>query len=781
MPSPLPRLALALALLLALGGCGDDPAETGDTDDTGFGDTLAGVDVDDAGGDADEADADTVETPAEPVDLVDVFVGTGATLMNFGAVYPGPQVPFGMVALSPDTDGTIGASATAAHAGGYLYQDTDVLGFSHIHLAGTGIGDYGNLLVLPAVGDPATLVAAGRLPSLPLDHARETAEPGYYRLETDAVTSELTATARTGLHRYTFAVGAEGAGIDHGVLFFDVTHAIGTGEATDSRVTVDPATGELSGFVHNRGDFSGRFDGFDLFFVAVPDRVPVATGTWDEAGYVADRAEATGTASGAALVFDTASERAVVLRVGISFVDEAGARANLAAEATGRGFDEVRAETRAAWVETLGVVTVEGGTDTRRRLFYTALYHAQLMPTLLTDVDGRYRGLDKAVHTADGFLYYSDFSLWDTYRTFHPLVSLLWPDRQADFLRSLTAMAADGGAMPVWPLATGETGSMIGTSADVVFGDAYGKGIAGVDWEAAYAAMRALATAPAPAGKPGRDDFTAWDAHGYVPSDLASGSVSKTLEYAHDDYCLARLAEALGEDADAALFDDRATWWKHLWDADAGFLAPRQADGTIPAYAHDKVIAPYVEGTAWQYLFMVPHDAPGLVALMGDAATFTARLSTFMEEGRDRFLWELPSAYYYQGNEPDIVAPWLFGFGGRPELTRFWTAWVADHMYALESWGLDGNDDGGTLSAWYVFAGLGLYPLTCTGDYALSAPLFDRVVVHRAAGDVVITLGPDPDGEVRLDGAVHPSHLLAHDALASGATLELPEPPATPE
>jgi len=761
----MPRRLLVLSLFLALAACGDDDATVSDTAD------VTAEDTTDAGTQDTADTADTAEpAPEEPVDLVDPFVGTGATLLNFGAVYPGPQTPFGMVALSPDTDGTIAASAGVAHAGGYLYQDTHVLGFSHIHLAGTGVGDYGNVMVLPAVGDPAALVAAGRLPALPLDHDREDAEPGYYRLETDTVLSELTATARTGVHRYTFTAA------DEGVLFLDVTHCIGTGEATDSRVTVDPATGEMSGFVHNNGDFSGRFDGFDLYFVAVPDRAPVATGTWDEDGYEDGRVEATGTLSGAALTFDTSAERTVVLRVGISFVDLEGARKNLAAEATGRSFDEVRAETRAAWAETLGAIEVEGGTDTRRRLFYTALYHVQLMPTLLTDVDGRYRGLDKEVHSADGFLYYSDFSLWDTYRTFHPLISLLWPDKQRDFLKSLLAMAEDGGAMPVWPLATGETGSMIGTSADVVFGDAWGKGVPDVDWATAYAAMRDLATAPAPAGKPGRDDYTAWTDHQYVPADMASGSVSKTLEYAHDDFCLGRLATALGESEDAAMFADRAGWWTHLWDADNGFLAPRDADGTIPEYPFNKIITPYVEGTAWQYLFMVPHDVPRLVTLLGGDAAFTDKLSHLMVQGRDRFLWELPSAYYYQGNEPDIVAPWLFGFAGRPELTRYWTAWVADNMYALESWGLGGNDDGGTLSAWYVFAGLGFYPLTCTGDYALSAPLFDRVVVHRQPGDVVVTLG-DVGSDVRVDGAAHASHLLSWEAVAEGASLELPPPP----
>ncbi|MCA9515401.1 MAG: GH92 family glycosyl hydrolase [Myxococcales bacterium] len=782
MTKPPLRAAILLGAALALAACGDDGASS-PTDTADISAPADTIPADTAPGDVADA-ADTAEPPAPAlVDLVDPFVGTGTLLLNFGAEFPGPKLPFGMVALSPDTDGFVSASSGVAHAGGYLHNDTVVLGFSHIHLAGTGVGDYGNLMVVPAAGAPTALLAPGFLPNLPLDHEREAAEPGYYRLATDDVTAELTATLRAGVHRYTFSDAAVAGSGGAATLLFDVTHAIGNGRAgAETHVTVD-VDGEIRGMVRNIGDFSGRFGGFDLYFVAVPSRDPVEVGTWDAGGYVAGRAAVTGTKAGVALAFDVSADPVVELRVGVSFVDEVGARENLEAEAFEVPFDTVRARARAAWEDALGVVTVEGGSDTRRRLLYTALYHAQLMPTLLTDVDGRYRGLDQAVHETGGdWLYYSDFSLWDTYRTFHPLASLLWPERQRDFLRSLLRMGEEGGAMPVWPLATGETGSMVGTSADVVFGDAVGKlGADAVDWDAAYAALAALATGPAPEGKPGRDDYAAWAAHEYVPADMAGGSVSKTLEYAHDDFCLARVAEAVDDADGGALFAGRAGWWKHLWDDARAFLAPRDADGTIPAYDAEMVIAPYVEGTAWQYLFMVPHDVPGLVALIGGEAAFTAKLGTFMREGRAGFAWEYPTAYYYHGNEPDLVAPWLFGFGGRPELTRYWTTWVADTAYALEPWGLVGNDDGGTLSSWYVFAAMGLYPLTCTGEYALSAPLFDAVTVHRAAGDVVITRGADAGGPVRVDGVATSDFLLPHAAIAGGAAIELPPAPASDE
>lgn len=780
-----PRLLLALVLAAAapLAACGGEGSAVAPTSDT---DAAAPAEQDVAGGaadaeppeadgltDADAAeDAGPVVDPTPLADLVNPFVGTGAELINFGALFPGATTPFGMVRLSPDTEDADGQAFGVAHAGGYFHGDPLVTGFSHIHLVGTGVADYGNLLVVPADGDPAALLSADDQPTLALDHELEHAEPGYYRLDSvaPAVLSELTATPRAGLHRYTFATDAADP-----LLVLDVTHTLGTGEATESAVSLDAASGEITGFVHNLGDFSSRFDGFDLHFVIAPDPPPDAWGAFDSDGYHAGATSAEGTRSGLALRYEATpgAPTEVVLRVGISFVDVDGARANLEAEATARTFDEVRAAARETWEEALGVVEVEGGTDSRRRILYTALYHAQLMPTLLTDVDGRYRGLDKEVHDTGGaFTYYSDFSLWDTYRTFHPLANLLFPGPQRDFLRSLEAMAVEGGSMPVWPLAIGDTGSMIGTSADVVFADAYAKGFEDFDVETAYQALRALATGPPPPGNSGRDGLERCLEVGWCPADEMSGSVSKTLEYATDDYCLARFAADLGHADDAAMFGERAGAWEHLWDGT--FLAPRNADGSFGWYSEWSRSDAYVEGTPWQYLFMVPHDAAGLAAVMGGADAFVERLSAFMQGGRDDFSSIIPSNYYWHGNEPTILSPWLFGYGGRSDLTREWTTWVADAAYTLEPHGLAGNDDGGTLSSWYVFAAAGLYPLPCTDDYLLSAPLFDRVVWHLEGGDLDVRLGADPAGPVLLDGAEHDDFRVSWPAIAGGVALELP-------
>lgn len=767
--------ALLFAACVLLAACGASASNQGDTLDSqgdGSGDVSPDVAADTTPDS--ELGPDVTPTPFDPLDWVDPFIGTGSTFINFGALYPGPQTPLGMVALSPDTDGFLDATFGPAHAGGYFYDDTQVLGFSHIHLAGTGVADYGNLLVIPYTGDAATLLADGNSLRLPLDHTRESASPGYYSLDTDAVRSELTATARTGLHRYTFKP------TDEALLVVDVTRSMAKGRAEDSFAEVNPATGEITGFVHNWGEFSGRFDGFELYFVIQPNRAPTAVGTWDGEGYHAGSLETSGPSAGVALRYDATSDPVVELRVGISFVDVDGARANLVAESADLAFDAAREAARAQWRDTLSVVEVEGGTDTRRTLLYTALYHTQLMPTLLTDVDGRYRGIDKQVHTAEGFDYFSDLSLWDTYRTLHPMMGLLYPDRQRDFVHSLLAMNAQYGNFPRWPLATGEAGSMLGSSADIVLGDAIEHGITDFDIPAALASMKAIANGPPKSGNTGRNNIEDCLAHGYCPSDIVDGSVSRTLEYAADDYCVARVAREVGDTEADALYTERSGHWRALWEPIQGFLAPRKADGTFEKYSGTGGQKAYVEGNAWQYLFMVPHDAAGLVETIGGPAAFVEKLGTFMGRARDTFNPDLPSAYYWHGNEPNLVAPFLFGFAGRPDLTRAWTHWVADTIYTPVPAGLPGNDDGGTLSAWYVFAAAGIYPLPCTGTYALGAPLFDRVVWHMPTGDLDVRLGADPQGAIKVNGVVHTAPTLDRATVQAGAVIELPTPPALP-
>lgn len=786
----------ALAWLVAAGlvlGCGGKDGSASGPDDAAAAPTGADAAADsgpltpdpgtapaDISADPGEG-ADAGGAPSdEPVDLVNPFIGTGAAGFSFGALFPGATLPFGMVRLSPDTTADGRRGLGVLHAGGYLYQDDFVEGFSHTHLAGVGVADYGNLLVVPSLGDPASRTQpVDRM--LPLDHEREHAEPGYYRLDTESgLRAELTATLRTGVHRYTWPAH------EQALLVFDITHALGRGTAEAAEVHFDADRQELSGRVHTVGEFTSRFGGFELFFVARVDRPWHSQGVIEAGAWRADAVAGESDDLAAVIAFDSRDDADVELQVGISFVDLDGARRNLDAEADGRSFDDVRAAARATWVDALSVVSVEGGTPQRRALLYTMLYRSQMMPTLLTDVDGRYRGITKQIHTAEGFTYYSDLSLWDTYRTFHPLAVVLFPDQQRDFLRSLMAMGEQGGSFPRWPLATGYAGSMLGTSADVVIADSVTKGMAPIDVAAAYAIARPLATGrspinPATGGtNPDRAGITDCVEVGWCPADRMGASVSRTLEYALDDYCLMRLAETLGEDEDAAFLAGRADAWKHLYDPGQGFLAPRNADGTFAPYDPSSRSDPFVEGTAWHYLFMVPHDVEGLVEVLGGPAAFVDRLSTFMELGRDTYDPIFPNRYYWHGNEPDLLASFLFGYGGRPDLARAWPHWVADNAYGLHPEGLAGNDDGGTLAAWYVFAAAGIYPLPCTGRYVLSTPLFERVEWQIEGGSLVFERDPDPAATPRIGDEPVTTPFVTHDQLAPGATLTLPASPGVP-
>lgn len=392
------------------------------------------------------------------------------------------------------------------------------------------------------------------------------------------------------------------------------------------------------------------------------------------------------------------------------------------------------------------------------------------MPHLMTDVDKRYRGIDKGVRTATDFTYYSDMSLWDTYRTFHPLANLLFPDFQRDFLHSLVQMAEDGGSLPRWPLSVGYGGSMLGNSAANVFADAMLAGSPDFPLEKAYEAARRVSMGDVPEGKPGLSGLDPYLTHGYVPDDVVGGAVARTLEYSTNDACIAKMAEALGRTEDAAAFGARSKYYANTFDAQGGFFAPKNLDGTFANYSPTSLESPFVEGTAWHYLFMVPHDVPGLITTLGGTDTFVSRLEEFMVEAENTHNPILPNAWYYHGNEPDLLASFLFTHAGRRDLTAKWTAWIADHWYALTPGGMAGNDDGGTLSSWYVFAASGLYPLSCTGEYTLGDPLFDRVVWHLPGGDLVIEQSAD---EPTLGGTAWTKPSIPHTRLVNGAELRL--------
>jgi predicted alpha-1,2-mannosidase len=746
----------AAAVLLACSSKHDDaaaPAPTappaGDEDDVMCDPPLAA----DPGGDVHAASAPLVN-------LVDPFIGTGGLGFGVGSASPAPQRPFGLARPGPDTSNGDN-DLSFAHCSGYAQGDKYITGFSQTRMQGTGLPDYGAVALMPVLGMTAAKTTQRGYRSA-YTHATEQAHPGYYAVKLDdtQIGVELTASEHVGFHRFTFPAGSDAT------VLLDVGHTMPDVKITDGSVTVDAAKKEISGVSHFSGAMSSRFGGMDVYFVARFDRAFAKSGVW-KAGALAP--DGTTTESGGDTgAWASFAETTVEVAVGISFVDEAHSRANLDAEVA--TFDAARTGAEAAWEPMLGKIALRGRSDRDMKIFYTALYHALLMPTLASDTDGTFRGIDKQVHHADGFRYFTDFSLWDTYRTLHPFLSLVYPDVERELLLSLLEMGKAAGKMPRWPLGVGETGTMVGDSAAVVFGEGIVKDIQPVDYAGAYDILRSAAMG-------GREYVGDYMAKGYIPIETAGSSAAITIEYSADDLALANLAEKLGHGDDATALRARSSSWKNLFDPTNHFLTGRHADGTFPAYSpivHDDW---YAEGNAWQYTFELPFEGDDLSTLMGGRDVMLGRLEQlFTRSACNPVLMTLPQPYYWAGNEVDLGAAWIFAAMDDWTRAARWTRWALSARYSDGFDGIPGNDDAGTMSAWYMFAASGLYPIAGTDAYLLGSPIFDEVTMHLPGGDLAIT-APGTSPSVRyvtsatLNGTKLARPRVAHADLTKGASL----------
>ncbi len=714
--------------------------------------------------------------PPEAYESVNPFIGTGGTSFGSGNCHPGATLPFAMVQAGPDTTIPTGVAAFN-HATGYHADDTHVLGFSHNRLSGVSTPDLGAVLVTPGTADPAALVdPAAR--TYPFSHQNEHAEPGYYAVTLDSpdVVMEVTTTTRAAHHRYRFG------GSGPARLVLDVGHAHLETEVPASHVEfIGPD--RVEGWVEHRGRFSAdAVGGFRTYFAAVVSPLPTSWGTFADGTYTNSAAVADGARVGTIVSFDA---REVTVRLALSYVDAAGARANLDAELpAGADFDATRAAARATWQAQLNRVRFEGGTARARTIFATALYRSFVAPNVHGDVDGRYRGVDGAVHTAVGHVQHHFFSLWDTYRTTHPLFSLVDPLRQRDLMRSLLTMGDDaGGYLPRWTAGHASTAVTLGASADIALAESVLKGL-DVPGNHTLDLILASAEAPVPSGVPvpGREGVESYVSLGYVAADKASQSVSRTLEYAIADAAIAKLAAKLGRPDVAARFLPRGQSYAALFDAETRVFRGKNADGSFvapfdpAAYQGGNL---YYGGNGAQYAWLAPHDPVGLVALFGEPEAAATALDAFFQQGRDDvelfgFSTLLPPSGYTQHNEPDIHAAYLFLAAGRPDLTQKWLRWVAEQRYGDGADGIVGNEDSGGLSAWLVWTSIGLYPAPGQDWYYVGRPLFDRVVIAQAAGPLTITTtgsGPYVAG-VTLNGVALAHPWVRHGDLTGGATLE---------
>jgi predicted alpha-1,2-mannosidase len=735
--------AIRSAVNAALGGCGGDPERELVRDPL-------------------------VLTPVDLTAAVNPFVGTGGIGFATGSTYPGPAVPFGMLHLGPDTSED-GAALPAYHCAGYRHEDTHIDGFSLLRMNGTGVPDYGTIAIMPVDGmSDARRSEDGYRAAF--DHAGEHAEPGYYTVELDGgIVVELTTSARAAAMRFTFPDGVDPT------VVIDLEHTIGEGESMGGGVRLDAAAGAVDGWMHNLGQFSRRFEGFPVFTRVVFDVAPAELGLWNEAGLSTALTAAEGIDIGAWARFP-AGTRTVVATVGVSFVDEAGAAANLDAEIGAAGFDEIRERAASAWSELLSRMEIWNAGEAEAAMVATAIYHAHLMPTLISDVDHRARDAYGDIVQGDGPRY-SDFSLWDTYRTLHPWLMLSEHPVNADFVSSLLAFGETAGAVPLWSLAHSDVHSMIGSPGEIVLAESAAKGIAFADEQAAYDIARVTAFGPAPAhigGRGGIDDYLAL---GYVAADRQDGSVSKTQEYAIADAALAAWAARLGRADDAATLAERARSYRVLFDPALGFFRGKNSDGSFSEWRGELGEDPqYTEGSAWQYLWLAPHDPEGLAETLGGREQALARLRAFFEASAVEEPLLGHRSYYWHGNEPGLHTPWLFAiWGERAEAAR-WTRWAADTFYGTGPDGLPGNDDSGTMSAWLLFASAGLYPIAGFDHYVVGVPLFPRVVLHRGSGDLTVEADADPRSHpvvvaVTLDGDAVTGPYLTHAELAGAHTL----------
>jgi predicted alpha-1,2-mannosidase len=734
---------------------------------------------------------------AGPADHVHVFAGTRSGHDTFGGGhnFPGAAAPFGMVQWSPDT-----TPADRNGRGGYDYRDSHIKGFGLTHLSGAGCALYGDFPFLPTTepldASPAAdgSQLAGRFQP-GFSHAHESGRPGYYSVRLNpvrggSIDAELTATTRTGMARFTFPRGPHSS-----VL----VNAGGSAQPNDfAAVQIDPARQEIDGTASS-GLFCGHRPRYRVYIAAIFTRPFESFGTWEgdkalPGSTAASDSQAppsnpqTTADTGAYVSFDTRHNRTVAVRVGVSFVSIEAARANLAAENPGLGFTAIAKRTEGAWNKWLGRIRVAGGPPRLHDTFYTALYHAGLAPRTFSDVGGAYVGMDGLLHQTEGRIQYADFSGWDTYRTQIQLLSILAPRRASEMVRSLLADAAESGCLPRWSYANGQSMTMVGDSADPLIASAAAFGAAAFDRRAALAAMLRGADEPCRSANGEyleRQGLAPYLARGYVPYDLDTnvrnansiygspddvwGSAATSLEYTLDDFAIAQFAaRALQDRSTYRRFMQRSGNWRKLFNPRSGMIEPRYENGAFPAGYDNLRGGGFVEGNSVQYSWMAPHDPAGLFRAMGGRAKAAGRLGHFL-----RKLNGGPGGTHTDhallGNEPTLHVPWLYDWVGRPYRTQA-AVRRALRLYSTAPAGYPGNDDLGTLSSWYVFGALGLYPaVPGVSLLAIGSPLFRHASValsrHRRLTISTVAREVRGRGKDRRTVALNPTRAPYIDGL----------------
>ncbi|MCD7925393.1 MAG: GH92 family glycosyl hydrolase [Bacteroides sp.] len=697
---------------------------------------------------------------------VNPFIGTGAVESSLsGNNYPGATVPFGMVQLSPDTREV----PDWAQASGYDYNDSTIYGFSHTRLSGTGASDFIDILMFPTVSDKTKSTFA---------HQQEQARPGYYQvlLADEGIQAELTASMHVGVHRYTYPQGKEAK------LWLDLDHSANKGSwnrrIIQSQIRLVSPT-VVEGYRIITGWAKLRKIYFHMEFSK-----PIQYSELHDGGRKHKNTPViNGTELRGLFAFDLQQDRELTYKVALSPVSIDNARLNMSGEVPGWDFDSIAAAAENSWEKELEKIDVQG-TDLQKTIFYTALYHTMIQPNTMSDVNGEYMAADYTTRkVADNEVHYSTFSLWDTFRGAHPLYTLMHADRTPDFVKSMIRQYDYYGYLPIWQLWGQDNYCMIGNHSIPVIVDAVLKGIAGVDEEKAYEAVRNSSMTSHP-----NSPFDVWEKYGYMPENIQTQSVSITLEQAFDDWCVAQLAKKLGKQEDYNHFMKRSAFYRNLFNPETRFFQPKNDKGEwIEPFDPYKYGAnggyPFTEGNAWQYFWYVPQNIPDLISLTGGNKAFTAKLDTFftinhqsgeLNDNASGFVGQ-----YAHGNEPSHHVAYLYACAGEPWKTQKYVAHIMNELYNDSSSGYAGNDDCGEMSAWYVFGALGFYPVNpVSGEYVIGTPMLEKAVMNLPDGKTFTVKAPRKKGNeiyirsMKLNGKKYTKNYITHQDIMNGGTLE---------
>lgn len=707
-------------------------------------------------------------------DTINTFTGTG-TLASLpgsygsGETFPGATYPFGMVQWSPDS-----MKPTST---GYNYHDNQIKGFSLTHLSGAGCSDYGDVPFMPYTSNAtAALTTDLTHYSSTFSHSDETAHAGYYRVQLgNGVTTELTATQHSGVGRFTYPAGQTAGML---VKVSDSLHAVSRSQPTIYNAQAKIGSDTISGWASS-GDFCGTHKNvYRVYFWAQFSQPFASFGTWHNGTMALKQSEVAGTDSAAFVTFNTRQHPVISVRVGVSFVSVANAQANVNQENPRGDFDAAHQQSMLTWNRWLNKIQISGGTPDQTSTFYSALYHALLFPSVFSDTNGQYIGFDGHVHTVStGHAQYANFSGWDVYRSQIQLLALLAPDQASDVAQSLLNDYMQSGSLPKWSLANGETYVMIGDPSDAIISDIYAFGGTHFDANAALAAMIQQAT-QANSTRPGLNYL---DKPGYDPVDgvygccTFYGAAATTLEYSIADFAIGALAGELGDHANAQKFLQRAQNWHNLFNPATGYLEPRYQNGAFPPAYNPSKETGWVEGNGAQYTWMVPFNLHGLFTTLGGNTKVVQRLDTFftqIDAGPD-------SPYAFLGNEPTLETPWEYDYAGAPYKTQEVVRRAVNTLYSPSPTGLPGNDDMGEMSAWYVFAALGMYPETPgSASLVLASPLFPHITLYRTSGQTIQINAPGASASVfyvqslRVNGQASTRPWLDPSFIAKGGTLD---------